>query len=95
MRLEFSARAERDLDRILDYIAASSAPEIAWQYGLKVQEACLQICAAPGMGKRHPIYPKIRKIVIGNHKVFYRTEQDRIIIHRIWDGRRGKEPHLR
>jgi len=46
------------------------------------------------MGKRHPIYPKIRKINVGPHKIFYREEEDCVVIHRIWDGRRDSQPNL-
>ena len=94
MRLEFSSRAEHDLENILDYIAGEAGTETAWRCGLKIREKCLQICSAPGMGKRHPIYPKIRKINVGSYKIFYREEQDHIIIHRIWDGRRDSQPNL-
>ena len=94
MRLEFSTRAGSDLDEILDYLAQQAGREAAWQYGLKIRERCFEICSAPGMGKRHPKHLRIRKINLGPHKIFYREEQDRIVIHRIWDGRRGKEPGL-
>jgi plasmid stabilization system protein ParE len=94
MRLEFSLRAERDLEHILDYIAVEAGPESARRYDLKIREKCIQICSAPGMGNRHPIHPTIRKINVGPHKIFYREELDCIIIHRIWDGRRGSLPKL-
>ena len=95
MRLEFSSRAEHDLENILGYIALEAGPETAWRYGLKIREKCFEICSAPRMGRRHPIHLKIRKINVGPHKIFYREEQDRIVIHRIWDGRRGSQPKLR
>ncbi len=88
MRLEFSSRAERDLENILVYIAGEASAETAWRYGLKIREKCFKICSAPGMGKPHPIHPKIRQINVGPHKIFYREQQGCILIHRIWDGRR-------
>ena len=95
MRLKFTPLAEKDLGQIVEYIARVSDRTTAWRYGLKIREKCLQVCSAQGMGKRHPIYPKIRKVNVGAHKIFYREEHDCIVIHRIWDGRRGSQPDLR
>jgi len=95
MRLEFSSRAESDLEAIMDYLAQEAGPETALRYGQKIREECCKVCAAPGMGKRHPIHFRIRKIIVGPHKIFYREDPGRIVIHRIWDGRRGTNPKLR
>ena len=74
MRLEFSSRAESDLEAIMDYLAQEAGPETALRYGQKIREECCKVCAAPGMGKRHPIHFRIRKIIVGPHKIFYRED---------------------
>ena len=80
MQLEFSSRAKRDLDEILSYLVQAGGNDVARRVGRRIREKCEEIRPAPGMGKRQPHRPEIRKIIVGPHKIFYRIESERVII---------------
>jgi plasmid stabilization system protein ParE len=83
-RLEFRPFAIRDLDRIVEYIARQN----------RLMDRCEGLLRAPGSGALAGIEPNVRKIVEGAYKIYYRREADKIVILRIWDGRRGTNPRI-
>jgi plasmid stabilization system protein ParE len=91
-RLEFSRRARADLQQIAAYIAAHAGREVAGRFILDLENECLRLLVAPGMGKPYPFRPGIRKLNLGNYKIIYRANDLSVLILRIWDGRRGTEP---
>ncbi len=46
------------------------------------------------MGAPYRGRPQFRKVNEGPYKIFYRAFPQKIVILRIWDGRRGSDPKL-
>jgi len=46
------------------------------------------------MGAPCPGRPKFRKVNEGPYKIFYRAFPQKIVIFRIWDGRRSSDPKV-
>ena len=93
-RLDFSAKARKDLLRIAAYIAKHASPEVASRFVFGLEEQCHRLLMAPGMGTPYPGRMGIRKVATGNYKIIYRVIGTTILVLRIWDGRRGSEPRL-
>jgi plasmid stabilization system protein ParE len=94
-RLEFRPFAIRDLDRIVEYIARQNRDYVvARRFAHRLMDRCEGLLRAPGSGALAGIEPNVRKIVEGAYKIYYRREADKIVILRIWDGRRGTNPRI-
>ncbi len=52
-----------------------------------------QLAEAPGIGTPYR-GSQVKKVVEGPYKIFYRVSETKIVILRIWDGRRGHDPLL-
>ena len=95
LRLKFHVQAERDLDAIIFYIARQNGDfVVAQRFGLRLVERCEKISSAPGKGMPHGPRPNIRKVNEGAYKIFYQVTMTHVLILRIWDGRRGRNPRL-
>jgi len=95
LKLSFRIRAERDFDDILNYIAEQNDDdEIAKKFGERLYAKCAELTKAPGMGSPHRSRPQFRKVIEGPYKIFYRVYPQKIVILRIWDGRRGSDPRV-
>ncbi len=95
LKLNFRIRAERDFDEILNYIAEQNGDdEVARRFGERLLDKCDEITKAPGMGAPYRGRPQFRKVNEGPYKIFYRAFAQKIVILRIWDGRRGSDPKL-
>jgi plasmid stabilization system protein ParE len=93
--LKFRERARRDLLEIVDYIAARNGDyEVARQFGRHLVERRDELRRAPGADSPSALLLGIRKINEGAYKIYYRKEDSKIVILRIWDGRRGRNPRL-
>lgn len=87
MNVEIAAEAERDLEEIGDRIAQNNPPR-AFTFFCELRAACLGLADYPN---RFPLVPRfeergIRHRVHGNYLIFYRVEQDRVVVVHI---RRG------
>jgi plasmid stabilization system protein ParE len=89
--LKFRERARRDLLEIVDY---NGDYEVARQFGHHLVERCDELRRAPGADSPSALLLGIRKINEGAYKIYYRKEDSKIVILRIWDGRRGRNPRL-
>ena len=93
-RLDFSARARKDLHHIAAYIARHATPEVASRFVFSLEEQCYRLLVAPGMGAPYPGRIGIKKVASGNYKIIYRVMGTTVLVLRVWDGRRGSEPQL-
>ena len=87
MIVELSAEAERDLERIGDWIARDN-PERAASFVDELLGACLGLCDFP---ERFPLVPRyerhgVRHRVHGNTLIFYRAEPDRVVVLHVLHG---------
>jgi plasmid stabilization system protein ParE len=95
LKLSFRLRADRDLDEILNYISEQNGDdEIAKRFGERLFAKCEELTRAPGMGSPYRGRPQFRKVNEGPYKIFYRAYPQKVVIFRIWDGRRGSDPKL-
>ncbi len=82
LRLAIRRRAERDILRIVDYVARKNrSPVEAQRLGTRLVASCERILTAPHMGAPSALAPDARKV-----------NERQVIILRIWDGRRGSDP---
>ncbi|SMC52686.1 type II toxin-antitoxin system RelE/ParE family toxin [Rhizobium sp. RU36D] len=87
MMLEFTREAEGDLERIADYIAADN-PLRALTVIRELRVKCEGLTDNP---KRFALVPRyeqhgVRRRVHGNYVIFYRVEEDRVVILHVLHG---------
>jgi toxin ParE1/3/4 len=91
--------AEADLDEIVEYVEFHDSPARADDLYEKIKQAILKLEILP---KRGRIVPELREIgVMEYREVFYKPYRilyfiagKRIIVHGVFDGRRGVEELL-
>ena len=89
MIVHFSAHAERDLERIGDWIARDN-PARAITFIEEIQRACIDLTAFP---ERFPLAPRyerqgVRHRAMGNYLIFYRIDQGTVVILHVLHGAR-------
>lgn len=87
MIVRISAEAEHDLETIGDWIACDNPPR-ALDFVRELRAACLGLAEFP---ERFPLVPRyevhdVRHRVHGNYLIFYRVEQDRVVVIHILHG---------
>lgn len=91
-----SARAIRDLEGIVRYIATDN-PKMAETFGLELIAAAEAIAFQPFAGRIVPEIrdPMIREKIFRSYRIVYRAEEEhrRVIISRFWHSARGS-PNL-
>jgi toxin ParE1/3/4 len=95
MKLVISAEARGDLVRIGDYIARDS-PLRALSFIEELEERCRILCATP---LAYPLVPRhdskgIRRMVHGNHLIFYRVGPELVTIVHVLSGAMNVEALL-
>jgi plasmid stabilization system protein ParE len=83
----WSARAERDLKNLHDYIAVEN-PRAALRYASALQETCLRLVDYPLSGRS--FNDTYRVLVYRNHLVLHRYDPERnvVVVVRVVDARR-------
>ena len=87
MIVELTAEAERDLEKVGDWIAGNN-PAVAERFVNELLAACLALADFP---KRFPLVPRyerhgIRHRVHGNYLIFYRVESDKVVVVHVLHG---------
>lgn len=87
MIVRLTVEAERDLEAIGDYIALDSKAA-AMLFIRELREKCLGLADFP---TRFPLVPRyeacgVRRRVHGNYLIFYRVEEDAVIVLHILNG---------
>ena len=87
MRVDIAAEAERDLEAIGDYIARDNPPR-AVSFLREIRQKCLRLAEMP---ERFPLVRRyerfgIRRRLHGNYLIFYRVEQDRVVVLHVLHG---------
>jgi plasmid stabilization system protein ParE len=93
--LKIRTRARRDLRSLVLYIGGRNGDLIvAERFAQRILARCNDLVLAPGMGSPYGQREGVRKINEGAYKILYRATPSKIIVLRIWDGRRGTNPRL-
>jgi toxin ParE1/3/4 len=93
--LEISARAKRDLARIIAYIRRQN-PDAARQLGHSLQRHMLLLLDFPFLGRdRANLTPGARSLAAGNHLIIYRAGPERVTTLRVIDGRMDVEAEFK
>jgi toxin ParE1/3/4 len=84
MRLELSRRAQSDLDDIRDYSVEHFGTARAILYLDAIEQAFRRILSHPEIGVPMPdLAVRLRSVPVGEHRLFYRADGDRVFIVRI------------
>jgi len=87
--IEWSSKAENDLNEIIDYIAQDSL-EYALSFYEQVREKVENLIQFPRMGRIVPELdePNIRELILRNYRIIYRILEKEIQIVRLFHGSR-------
>jgi len=87
--IEWSLKAENDLNEIIDYIAQDSL-EYALSFYEQVREKVENLILFPKMGRVVPELdePNIRELILRNYRIIYRILGEKIQIVRLFHGSR-------
>ena len=88
----FTVPASRDLESIIDYVAARSGVDIAESYLTKINQKCKTLASFPNMGRRRDeLLPLLRSFPVDDYLIFYRPIEAGIEVLRIVSGYRDLE----
>ncbi len=94
-RIEFTPKAQRDIEEIWDYSFERFGFEKAEAYLRELQRAAETVAEDPRRGPAcDNIRSGYRKSPVGSHILFFRASESRILIVRILHQRMDFEPHL-
>ncbi|MHA1193723.1 MAG: type II toxin-antitoxin system RelE/ParE family toxin [Promethearchaeota archaeon] len=87
--IEWSSKAENDLNEIIDYIAQDSL-EYALSFYEQVREKVENLAKFPKIGRKVPELddPKIRELILRNYRIIYRLLEEKVQIVRLFHGSR-------
>lgn len=87
--VDFTERAEQDLDKILEYIARENPPA-GVRFVNEVRGACKKLANQPLMGEAGVELQdgKLRSFSHGNYVIFYRPSDSGVLIIRVLHGAR-------
>jgi toxin ParE1/3/4 len=95
-RLEFSPRAQRDIEEIWDYSFERFGFEKAEAYMRDLQRAAATVAEDPRHGAAcDDIRAGYRKLSVGSHVLFYRASETRVVVVRILHQRMDFDRHLK
>ena len=93
--LEIRDRAISDIENIATYIARKNRDSlIAERFARRLLDRCSELIVAPGMGATYLKRADVYKINEGAYKILYRVTDTKVIVLRIWDGRRRGGPRV-
>ena len=89
-RLLWTGPALDDLRSIRDYISADGRPRAAQSMAKRIRRRLLSLQSHPESGRRVPEFAaaELREVIVSPYRIIYELKEDRIIVLRIWHGRR-------
>ena len=89
----FAPRSERDLEKIVSYIAKDD-PEAAIRFGDTLITKAESLADAPEIGALLPGKPTIRFLPVGAYLIIYRPDENRRVVRilRFWHSARRARP---
>ena len=90
MRLEISARAQRDIDGIFVYGLETFGETQARLYSKELLDLLDLLLVTPKLGIQHKIFGRpLRTLLFHNHLIFYRLGREKVRVVRILHGRQN------
>ena len=84
-----TAPASRDIEAIMDYVAANSSFDAAERLLDKIEDKCKKLISFPSMGqKRDQLALNVRSFPVDSYLIFYRAIADGVEILRVVSGYR-------
>ena len=79
-----------DLRSTRDDVAAEGRPKAAKRLANKIRDAVLRLQAHPHSGRLVPEFPGggYREVIVTPYRVVYELSGDKVVILRVWHGRR-------
>ena len=94
MAIRFTPLASSDLEAIGDYIAQDN-PDRAYSFVLEIRNQCRKIASAPSTYKCRPEFGEsIRSCAFGRYVIFYKAEDEGVLIIRILHGAMDIAAHI-
>lgn len=85
----FTVPASRDIESIIDFVAANSGFNVAERLLNRINEKCRTLANFPNMGRgRDELAPSLRSFPIDDYLIFYRSIKEGIEILRVVSGYR-------
>ncbi|MHA1283644.1 MAG: type II toxin-antitoxin system RelE/ParE family toxin [Promethearchaeota archaeon] len=90
VKIEWSAKAEDDLNEIIEYIAQDSI-EFAISFYEQIKKKVENLIRFPRIGRKVPEYndSNIRELIFKNYRLIYKIIDDKIQIIRLIHGSRN------
>ncbi len=83
LQLRLSPQAENDLEKIYLYTFETWGEIKADQYQDRLYDQMTGLLSNPFLGSKYEFKPAYRKLKVAKHLVFYRIEEERLIVIRI------------
>ena len=82
--------ALNDLRSVRDDIAAEGRPAAAKRLAEKIRDSVLRLRAFPNSGRPVPEFPSAgyREVIVSPYRVVYELTENRVVVLRVWHGRR-------
>lgn len=94
-RLTLTPEAEDDLAAIWQYTAETWGEQQADSYVELTRSLLANLARFPGIGRpRDELSPGLRSHPIGQHIAYYRTNDEEVIVRRLFHGRQDVEEEL-
>lgn len=91
MLYRLSTLAEQDLDEIWSYVADDASPKTADRLIDEIVDRFDLLAEQPGMGRARPEFGiGVRSFAVENYVIYYRHEDDDVLIARVLHGRRDQ-----
>lgn len=91
MPYRLSTLAEQDLDEIWSYVADDASPKTADRLIDEIVDRFDLLAEQPGMGRARPEFGiGVRSFAVENYVIYYRHEDDDVLIARVLHGRRDQ-----
>jgi toxin ParE1/3/4 len=83
-RLVYSRQASSDIEEITAFSAAQFGVDVAGDYLTGLELACEVLREFPEMAAVYPrVRPAMRCLIYRSHRIFYRTDEEQVLVVRV------------
>ena len=88
--IQWTGPALVDLRSIRDYVSAEGRPIAAKRLATTIRDAVLRLQSHPFSGRLVPEFPgaEYREVIVAPYRIVYELTEDRVVVLRVWHGRR-------
>ena len=90
LKIKWSELALEDLEAIREYVS-NDKPVAAERLAARLRRSVLRLVEQPQSGRPVPEFPgtALREVIVPPYRIVYEAEAERIVIYRVWHGRRA------